>query len=36
VEPYLYSPHPFVPDILCYGDVFKLENFILDAESKDD
>lgn len=36
MEPYLYSPPPLVPDILRYGDVFNLENFILDTENKDD
>lgn len=30
------STPPFVLDISCYGDVFNLENFILDTESKDD
>lgn len=29
-------PTPFIPDILYYGVFFKLENFILDTESKDD
>jgi hypothetical protein len=29
-------PHPLVTDILRYGDVFNLENFILDTENKDD